>query len=56
VAGAAAIEINMAIVTYVLGDCPGCGTKDSFGNVDVYESYVYRGCNHVSHHKHLQLS
>jgi hypothetical protein len=45
----------MAIVTYVLGDCAGCGTKDSFGNVDVYKTYVYRGCKRCRHHEHVRL-
>ena len=33
----------MALVTYILGNCPGCG-KRSFGNIDVYSTYVLRGC------------
>lgn len=34
----------MALVTYVLGDCPGCGAKDSFGNIDVWRDSVRLGC------------
>ena len=34
----------MALVTHILGNCPGCGAKDSFGNVDVRKTYVFRGC------------
>jgi hypothetical protein len=35
----------MAIVSYVLGNCPGCGRKDSFGNVDVFGGQVlFQGC------------
>lgn len=35
----------MAIVTHVLGDCPGCGAKNSYGNVMIPGGeYVYRGC------------
>ena len=30
----------MALVTYVLGDCPGCNAQNTFGNVDVYGDYV----------------
>jgi hypothetical protein len=26
----------MAVVTYIPGDCPGCGRKASFGNGDVF--------------------
>lgn len=32
------------LVTFVLGDCPGCGSKDSFGNVSVHGDHVLRGC------------
>ena len=31
------------LVTRVLGDCPGCGAKDSFGNVSVH-NHIIRGC------------
>lgn len=33
------------LVTRILGDCPGCGAKDSFGNVSVHD-HVLRGCKH----------
>lgn len=32
------------LVTRILGDCPGCGAKDSFGNVSVLDDHVLRGC------------
>ena len=32
------------LVSHVLGDCPGCGGKNSFGNVSVRSNYVLRGC------------
>lgn len=32
------------LVTRVLGDCPGCGGKNSFGNVSVRDDHVLRGC------------
>jgi len=32
------------LVTHVLGDCPGCGAKDQFGNVWVKGNQVLRGC------------
>ena len=32
------------LVTHVLGDCPGCGCKDSFGNVAVEGDHIFRGC------------
>lgn len=45
----------MAIVTHVLSDCPGCGAKNSFGNVDVYRTYVYRGCKRCQHNQRIKL-
>jgi len=45
----------MALVTYVLGDCPGCGAQESFGNVDVYGSYVYRGCKKCRYRQRVEL-
>ena len=32
------------LVTRILGDCPGCGGKDRFGNVAVRGGHVLRGC------------
>jgi hypothetical protein len=32
------------LVTRVLGDCPECGGKNSFGNVSVRGDHVLRGC------------
>lgn len=34
----------MALVTYILGDCPGCGGKGTYGNIDVRSTYISRGC------------
>ena len=35
----------MALVTIVFGDCPGCGAKDKFGNVEILEGKnIWRGC------------
>ena len=42
------------LVTRVLGDCPGCGEKDSFGNVSVHE-YVLRGCKHCNYQSMVWL-
>jgi hypothetical protein len=33
------------LVTHVLGDCPGCGAKDTFGNVSVNDDHVLLGCS-----------
>lgn len=46
----------MAIVTNVLGDCPGCGRKDSFGNVGVFGGQmVFRGCKKCNYHVRIPL-
>ena len=46
----------MAIVSYILGDCPGCGRKDSFGNVEVFGGkLVYQGCKACSYNKRIPL-
>lgn len=46
----------MAIVTYVLGDCPGCGRKGSFGNVDVFGgNHVFPGCKGCNYKERIPL-
>lgn len=46
----------MAIVTYVLSDCPGCGRKASFGNVDVFGgAHVFRGCKACNYKERIPL-
>ncbi len=45
----------MALVTYILGDCPGCNAQNTFGNVDVYGDYVYRGCKRCRYNEHVDL-
>lgn len=45
----------MALVTFVLGDCPGCQSQRTFGNVDVYGHYVYRGCKRCRYKEHVNL-
>jgi hypothetical protein len=32
------------LVTHILGDCPGCGGKNRYGNVSVHGNHVLRGC------------
>jgi hypothetical protein len=44
----------LAIVSHLLGSCPGC-SKDSFGNVDVYSTYVFRGCGACKYKESVQL-
>jgi hypothetical protein len=34
----------MALVSYILGDCPGCGAKNSYGNVHISGAHVLLGC------------
>lgn len=35
----------MAQVTIVFGDCPGCGAKDKFGNIEILDGKnIWRGC------------
>lgn len=45
----------MALVTYILGDCPGCGARNKFGNVDVYSAYIFRGCGVCRYNEHIPL-
>jgi hypothetical protein len=42
------------LVTHVLGDCPGCGAKDSFGNVSVHDTLL-RGCVHCKYESMVWL-
>jgi hypothetical protein len=32
------------LVSRILGDCPGCGGKDRYGNVSVRGNHILRGC------------
>lgn len=43
------------LVTYVLGNCPGCGRENCFGNVDVGHHGVLRGCRHCRYSQHVYL-
>lgn len=45
----------MALVSFVLGDCPGCKGTNTFGNVDVQGSYVWRGCKRCRYSEHIDL-
>ncbi len=49
------IRRNMALVSHIIGDCPGCGAKQAFGNVDVYSRYVYRGCGRCRYNEKVSL-
>jgi hypothetical protein len=43
------------LVTRVIGDCPGCGGKNRFGNVSVQGDTVLRGCMSCSYRKTIWL-
>lgn len=50
----------MALVTHVLGDCPGCGGTSTFGDVDIFSthrlgSYLYRGCKRCRYREQVSL-
>jgi hypothetical protein len=42
------------LVTHVLGDCPGCGAKSSYGNVSVHD-HILRGCKHCQYQSMVWL-
>jgi len=44
----------MALVTYILGNCPGCGERN-FRNIDVYSTYVLRGCSACKYKESVRL-
>lgn len=37
------------LVTRIIGDCPQCKDKNSFGNVDVFGNVLQRGCHSCSY-------
>jgi hypothetical protein len=43
------------LVTRTIGDCPECGHKDSFGNVDVFGSNLVRGCGYCTYSERIPL-
>lgn len=46
----------MAIVTHILGDCPGCGGKNTYGNVMIPGGeYVFRGCGQCRYSSKVYL-
>ncbi|MDP3227152.1 MAG: hypothetical protein Q8N13_04140 [Acidovorax sp.] len=42
------------LVTHVIGDCPGCGAENSYGNVSVRD-HVLRGCMHCEYQSLIWL-
>lgn len=45
----------MALVSYILGDCPGCGAYQAFGNIDVRGSFISQGCGRCKYHSRVPL-
>lgn len=45
----------MALVSRIIGDCPGCGRKDSYGNVNVSGNTLARGCLSCRHWVRIPL-
>lgn len=45
----------MAIVSLVIGDCPGCGGKACFGNVMITGNKLSRGCKHCRYWTYVDL-
>lgn len=45
----------MALVSHIIGDCPGCGRKDSYGNVNVSGNTLNRGCLSCRHWDRIPL-
>jgi hypothetical protein len=43
------------LVTRIIGDCPGCKSKNSFGNVDVFGNTLQRGCHHCEYSVEIPL-
>jgi hypothetical protein len=45
----------MALVSKVIGDCPACGRKDGYGNINVSGNQLLRGCLSCRHLDHIPL-
>lgn len=45
----------MALVSYIIGACPSCGTPESYGNVMVGGNTLSRGCLHCKHWDRIPL-
>lgn len=52
---AAQYHLLMALVSYVIGACPSCGTPESYGNVMVGGNTLSRGCLHCKHWDRIPL-
>lgn len=45
----------MALVTKITGDCPACGRQNGYGNVNISDSMLLRGCLSCRHLEHIPL-
>ena len=45
----------MALVSYIIGACPSCGTPESYGNVMVGGNTLSRGCLHCKRWHRIPL-
>ena len=45
----------MALVSYIIGDCPSCGALESYGNVTVSGNTLSRGCLKCRHWDRIPL-
>lgn len=45
----------MALVSYIIGGCPSCGTPESYGNVTVSGNTLSRGCLKCKHWDRIPL-
>lgn len=45
----------MALVSYIIGACPSCGTPESYGNVSVGGNVLSRGCLYCRHWDRIPL-
>lgn len=43
------------LVVHVLGDCPSCGAKNSYGNSSVRPTFLWRGCQSCKHNEKIPL-
>jgi len=43
------------IVTRIIGECPGCKRENSFGNVNIHQNLLLRGCIHCDYSMQIPL-
>lgn len=48
-------NLLMALVSYIIGDCPSCGSHESYGNVMVGGNTLSRGCLKCKHWDRIPL-